>query len=190
MTTKSEFNIVATKPVQGAVLWSRVTHYKPIAAVHNSDLEYVIPGDSKTYVYLNIHMMIRRKLVHLDGSNFDPDDHTLLVNNLLHSLFSQCSVTLNGVSVSAFKDLYKNWEYLETLLTYGQDASRSHLTNVFWYLDDGDILAKDAPSDFSNRGYHARWKLKGQSSEIELYGRIHGDRSTCRSCSYQACNYR
>jgi hypothetical protein len=52
-TTKSEFDIFEKKPVQGAVLWSRVTHYKPIAPVDQSDLEYVIPGDSETYVDLN-----------------------------------------------------------------------------------------------------------------------------------------
>jgi hypothetical protein len=158
-TTKSEFDIFAKKPVQGAVLWSRVTHYKPIAPVDQSDLEYVIPGDSETYVDLNIHMKIRGKLVRPDGSNLDSDDSTSVVNNLLHSLFSQCSVTLNGVSVSASKDLYNYRAYLETLLTYGQDASHSHLTNAFWYLDDGDLLAKDKPSYSSNRGYHARWKF-------------------------------
>jgi hypothetical protein len=103
-TTKSEFAIFAKKPVQGAVLWSRITHYKPIAPVEQLDLEYVIPGDSDTYVDLNIHM-IRGLLVHAYGSNFDSDNHTSVVNNLLHSLFSQCSVTLNSVSVSASKDL-------------------------------------------------------------------------------------
>ena len=161
--------------MQGAVLWSRATLYKPIAPVDQSDLEYVISGDSQTYVDPNIHMMIRGNLVHPDESNFDSDDHTSVVNNLLLSLLSKCSITLNGVSISASKDLYNYRVYLERLLTYGQDASRSHLTNAFCYLDVGDFLAKDPPSDSSKRGYHARWKLTRQSSEIELYRRIHGD---------------
>ena len=86
-------------------------------------------------------MMIRGKLVHADGTNLHSDDSTSVVNNLLHSLFSQCTVTGNGVSISASKDLYYNYRvYLETSFTYGQDASPSHLTKAFWYLDDGDLL--------------------------------------------------
>ena len=59
----------------------------------------VIPGYGETYVDLDIHMSVRGKLVALDGSALDPADNTTVVNNLLHSLFSQCNVTLNGVSV-------------------------------------------------------------------------------------------
>ena len=126
--------------MQCAVQWSLFTHYKPIAPVDQSDLEYVIPCDH-TYVDLDIHMMIRGKLVHADGSNLHSDDNTSVVNNLLHSLFSQCIVTRNGVSISASKDLSYNYRvYLETSFTYGQDASPSHLTKAFWYLDDGDLL--------------------------------------------------
>ena len=117
------------------------------APVDQSGLEYVIPGDSETYVDLNIHMMIRGKLVHPGGSKFDSDDNTSVVNNPLHALFSQCSVTLNGVSVSASKDLYNYRAYPEPLLTYRQVASHSHLTVAFWYFDDGDLLAKDRPSN-------------------------------------------
>jgi hypothetical protein len=76
-------------------------------------------------------MMIRGKLVRPDGSSLDSDDHTSVVKNLLHCLFSQRSVTLNGVSVSTSKNLHNYRAYLEMLLTYGQDASHSHLTNAF-----------------------------------------------------------
>ena len=41
-----------------------------------------------------------------DGSALDLVDNTSVVNNLLLSLFSQCSVCLNAVSVSSSKDLY------------------------------------------------------------------------------------
>jgi hypothetical protein len=67
-TTRSEFDIFAKRPVQTSVLWSRVTHYKPIAPVDQSDLEFVVPGDAETYVDLEIHMSVRGKLVAQDGS--------------------------------------------------------------------------------------------------------------------------
>ena len=44
--TKSEFDMFAKKPVQSAVLGTRVSQYKPIAPVDQSDIEFIIPGDN------------------------------------------------------------------------------------------------------------------------------------------------
>ena len=114
---RSEFDIFVRRPVLTAVLSSRVTHNKPIAPVDQSDLELAIPGDAETYMNLDIHMSMRQRLVALEVSSLHPEDSTTVVNNLLHSLFIQCSVTLNGVSVSSSKDFYNYRAYLETPLT-------------------------------------------------------------------------
>jgi len=66
-----------------------------------------------------------------------------VTNNFLHSLFSQCSIALNGVTITQATELYNYRSYFETLLTYGTDAAATHLTNAFWYLDDGDLLPSD-----------------------------------------------
>jgi hypothetical protein len=154
-TTRSEFDIFVKKPVQSAVLWSRVTHYKPVAAVDQSDLEFHIPSDLETYVDLGIHLSVRGKLLAHDGSTPDAADSTSVVNNLLHSLLSQCSVTLNEVSVSSSKDLYNYRAYLETLLTYVRDAADTHLTNASWYTDTGNFQAQAPVADTLNMGYQA-----------------------------------
>jgi hypothetical protein len=90
--------------VQSAVLFSRVTHYKPIVPVDQSDLEFVILGDADTYIDLDIHMSVQGKLVTQDGSALDLADSNTVVNNHLHSLFRQCNVTLNWVTVSSCMD--------------------------------------------------------------------------------------
>ena len=101
-------------------------------------------------------------------------DSTSVVKNLLQSLFSQCSVTMNWVSVSSSKDLYNYRAYLETLLTYGHYAKQTHRTSTLWYTDQGDFMAYNPPDD-TNRVYHARWLLIYKSAEIEMYCRVHGD---------------
>jgi hypothetical protein len=60
--TKSEFDIFANKPVQSAVLGTRVAQYKPAAPVDQSDIEFVIPGD-ESYIDMNIRIMVHGKLV-------------------------------------------------------------------------------------------------------------------------------
>ena len=78
-----------------------------------------------------------------DGTNLDATDFTVGTNNFSHSLFSQCNFALNGTTITPATDLYNYRSYFETILTYGSDAAASHLTNAFWYLDDGDILPCD-----------------------------------------------
>jgi len=59
---------------------------------------------------------------------------------------------------------------------YGSDATTSHLTNAFWYLDNGDILRCDpTAANAKNKGFITRWDRIKQSKEVELYGRIHSD---------------
>jgi hypothetical protein len=98
---RTEFDVFAQKPVQEAVLETTKTEYKPIASVGKSDLEFVIPGDNETYMDLDIKLFIRGKLINGDGTDFDATDFTAGTNNFLHSLFSQCSISLNGVSVTS-----------------------------------------------------------------------------------------
>jgi hypothetical protein len=143
--------------------------------VDQSDLEFVIPGDAETYVDLVIHMSVLGKLVAQERSALESTDNTTVVNNLLHSLFSQCSVSLNGFSVSSSKNLYNYKEYLETIINYGHDASHSHLTNAFWYSYEVDFSAHNPPNKATNRGYQTRWKLTNNTAEIEMCGRVHGD---------------
>jgi hypothetical protein len=114
----SEFDIFASKPVQPSVQETTEFAYKALASVEQSDLEFLIPADSDTYIDLNIKLYIQGKLVKEDGKDLDATDHTSVTNNLLHSLFSQCNVTLNGISITQASELYPYRSYLETILTY------------------------------------------------------------------------
>ena len=102
-----------------------------------------------------------------------------MANNLLHTLFEQCNVSLNGVTITHSADLYHYRAYLETLLTYGNEAAESHLTNAFWYRDTGDMGVCD-PSKTeilpaTNTGYLSRCdRIKG-GKEVEMVGRLHTD---------------
>ena len=111
----SEFDIFTHRPVQTSVLGTTRVAYKPLAPVSQGDLEFSIPASSDTYIDPNIYLYVRCKLVQEDGTDFkDETDKTAVVNNLLHSLFSQCNVQLNGVPITQASDLYNYRAYLET----------------------------------------------------------------------------
>jgi len=152
-----------------------VVHYKPIATVDQNDLEFLIPGDTETYIDLDIKLFFRCKIFGADGKDLDASVFTAGTNNFLHSLFGQCSISLNGVNITPASQLYPYRSYLQSLLIYGSDAANSHLTNAYWYLD-GDVLAGDPTSGSTkNKRVVKRWERKKQSKVIELYDSLHAD---------------
>ena len=172
----TEFDIFAHKPVQTAILETNVVHYTPIATVDQNDLEFLIPGDNETYIDLDIKLYVKGKLIGVDGKDLDATDFTAGTNNFLHSLFNQCSISLNGVNITPASELYSYRSYLEALLTYGSDAANSNLTNAYWYLDEGDVLAGDPTStSIKNKGFIKIWERQKQSKGTELYGRLYAD---------------
>jgi len=160
----SEFDILGPKPVESAILGTDVVHYKPIATVDQNDLEFFIPDDSETYIDLDIKLFVRGKIIGADAKDLDPSDFTSGTNNFLNSLFSQSSISLNGVNITPASELYPYRSYLESLLIYGSDAANSHLTNAYWNLDEGDVLAGDPTSDsIKNEGFVKRWERQNRA---------------------------
>jgi len=102
----SEFHIFAHKTFQTSVLGTIETAYKPIAPVDQNDLEFLIPADKDKYIRLDSQLHVQGKLVSSSGNNVDASDHTAVTNNLLHSLFSQCTVVLNGTTVTQLSEHY------------------------------------------------------------------------------------
>jgi hypothetical protein len=102
----SDFDVSASKPVQSSVHETTEVAYKPIASIEQTDLEFLIPADSDTYIDLNIENYIRGKLAKEGGKGLEATDHTAVTNNLINSLFSQCTVSLNGISITQASELY------------------------------------------------------------------------------------
>jgi len=92
----TEFDIFAPKPRQIAVEGNFETIYKSIASVDQIDIEFLIPGDSETHIDLDLKLYIKGKLLKEDNTVLGDTDYTNGINNLLHSFFSQCSISLNG----------------------------------------------------------------------------------------------
>ena len=59
------------------------TIYKPIASVDKTDIEFLIPADSDTYIDPNVKLFIRGKLVKNDGADLAETDYVAGINNLL-----------------------------------------------------------------------------------------------------------
>jgi hypothetical protein len=171
----SEFYIFASKPLQESVLETTELLYKPIALIVQSDFEFLIPSDIEPYIDRDIKFYSRGKLTTKDGTPLENKDLRPVTNNFLHSLFSQCSVSINGTTITEATELYNYRSFLETILKSSSDAAATRLNSAFWYIDNGDMLPCDPSSEATNKGFVTRWNLTNQSQEIEMYGKIHND---------------
>jgi len=173
-SVSSEFDIFAHSPIQTSVLGTVETVYKPIAPVDQNDLEFLTPSVSDTYIDLDIKLYVRGKLVSGSGKDVNLIDTTALANNLLHSLFSQCTVTLNSFSVTQSNEHNDYRSYLETYQTYGTDAATSHLSNTYWYLDKRGMQPCDSMVEtqtaMTNKGIIASWTRLSKSKDVQLFG--------------------
>ncbi|XP_037906181.1 uncharacterized protein F54H12.2-like [Hermetia illucens] len=179
---KSELDLFSNSLIQSNILKTEEVAYKPIASLDNSTvLEFISLGHGDTYRDLSsIYLRLKVQLIKLkDGKEelYEKGGTPVgLVNNVMHSLFRQCTIQLNGKPIAQTDHNYQYRAYIENLLNYGSNTAKTHLESVGWYLDENemDIIENGKPED-SNSGYIKRSKLLAGSSVVEFMGKVHGD---------------
>lgn len=175
---KSELDLFKPRHVQTSILKTEEVPYKPLTSLENqSVIEFSCQGHGDTYLDLSsINLRLKIQLVNGDGTALKVDakgevgDGPGCVNNILHSLFRQVNVSLNGKTVNSADGNYSYRSYIETLLNYGEDAAKTHLELNGWYSDDGEM---DKYAE--NAGWVKRAEILKNSGVVELYGKIHAD---------------
>ena len=71
----TEFDLFERKARQDGCLETTETIYKPIASVDQTDIAFLIPADSDTYIDPNLKLFIRGKLVKNDGTDLAETDY-------------------------------------------------------------------------------------------------------------------
>ena len=127
----------------------------------------------------NVMLYVRAKIVRNNNGDLAADSTSAPVNLLLHSMFSQVDVSLNGTLISSSTNTYPYRSMLETLLSYGEDAKKSQLTAELFYKDDAgnmeETVVVGAGNRTPNAGLQKRRALITQSREFDMMGRIHSD---------------
>ena len=88
----------------------------------------------------NVLLYVRAKIVKNNNEDLAAAATSAPVNLLLHSMFSQVDVTLNGTLISSSTNTYPYRSMLETLLSYGEDAKKSQLTSELFYKDEASNM--------------------------------------------------
>ena len=169
-------------PTQMVIEDSEYVEYRPFGGLNASGpIEFVIPGTGTKYLDINnTQLYIKAKITKADGSDCDEAEDAekvAPVNLLLHSMFSQVDVALNGKLISDSTPTYPYRAMLETLLNYDKEAKDTHLQSQLYFKDSAshmdfhDLTA----SSVSNHGLKMRFDKTKGSRVFEMMGPIHAD---------------
>ncbi len=175
---KSELDLFRPRTLQTNILKTEEVIYRPLSSLENqSVIEFVCNGNSDTYIDLSsIHLRIKMQLLKGDGKPHVKEATGVtstqggVINNMLHSLFRNVSVSLNNKTINSNDGNYAYRAYVETLLNYGEDACKTHLELAGWYTDN-----KNLDTFAGLDGFIKRKTLLVNSNVVELYGKVHAD---------------
>ena len=114
---KSGLEIFLKLSIQTSIVNSHTVRYKPIVPADNpAQMKFNRSGHSDFYIDLtSVRSLLCIKRVKTDGSHLTIADANTFgcVSNLLHSMFSSLSVSLNGKPVTLHESNYNFKVYLE-----------------------------------------------------------------------------
>ena len=98
---KSKLDLFSVPPIQTSVENGNWIEYHPLTTVDDSPIEFDINGTGKDYIDLaNTMLLVRAKIINMDGTDIADADPIGPVNLWLHSPFSQVDISLNGTQVT------------------------------------------------------------------------------------------
>lgn len=178
--TKSEIDLFTVPPLNTSMERGGYVNYLPVSSItEQGPLEFNINGSNEEYIDLGrTYLYLKVQVTTNDGANLEADAKVGPVNLFFHSLFSQVNVHLRDALVSPSVNTYPYKAYLETLLSYGEDAKNTQLTSELWCADQGNFNNHDpyqGADDLKNIGLARRATYIAGSKNLEMMGRIHSD---------------
>ena len=174
---RSELDLFSLPPTQTAVDGSQWVEHSPVSTITSSSpIEFIVSGSGEDYMDLN-NTLLEVKACIKTTNNSPVDVAVALINNTLHSLFSQIDVSLNDVNVSSATTTYPYRAYIETHLNYGTDAKISRLQAAMYFIDDNLTVSNPIPDSSSarNMGLKRRHGICTAKPTFDMIGPLHVD---------------
>lgn len=144
----------------------------PDAILFEFELEAM--GDS--FLQLNsIFVYTKFKVVREDGKDLKGDDHVAPINGIGNAMFRGITVTLNEKDFSTNSAQNVPYQsHLETLFSYNEEASKSHLKCAGWDMDTPGYY-EDMALLGNNKGFVERAKWIRESKVVETCSTLSHD---------------
>ena len=184
ITAIPELDFYARTPVQNSIESTYEEEIRPISQLNSGGhYEFIIHNAINEYVKLNettLYIRFRVRLIHKNNTAITAADwnSVSVVNNLLHSLWSQIDLSIGESQVTTSLQTYPYRAYFETILKSTPHARRTYKIGQMY--DEEDLSSTpDALND--TRKNIIKHKTSDTTTEIslgaaiELQGKLHLD---------------
>ena len=168
---KSELDLFSLPLTQESIQSGYWVEFKPVASLTDTaPIEFNVSGSGDDYIDLaNTFLHVQAKIVRANGQPLTAEDNVGPVNYWLNSLFSQIDVSMNDTMITSSNNTYPYRALLEALLSFGEEAKKTHLTSALWYKDE------EMESLTENPGFTARKAYSNLSKTVDMMGKLHLD---------------
>src|SRR5882757_11265124 len=179
ITAIPELDFYARTPVQNSVEATYEEEIRPIAQLNSGGhYEFLIHNALNEYIRLNettLYIRFRVKLTHKNNTTITANDWTKVsvVNNLLHSLWSQIDLSIGESQVTSSLQTYPYRAYLETILNSTPRGRQTYLKTQLFSEEDLSTNANAVNTERTNLIKHATGDNVDVSvgAAIELQGK-------------------
>ena len=166
-------NIFSPPNYQNEVFGSEYITVRPdIAITDTGPIDFILK-DNKEYLDLSeTTLYLEVKVVNADGTAIVPatdKDDVAIINNAMHSIFSDVSLYLNGKQVDGGDDLYHLKAYMSTVFKFSDKAEKGQLFATGFIKDDAHYMDSAKSTSFLKR---KAWTANGAIRKF--YGKLHG----------------
>ena len=142
----------------------------PIYSPNGPMLEFEVAGDRNNFIDLQkIFLEVKCKIVQSSEADLKYDataaaditktDSPYFCNNVLHSLFSDCTVSANGLKISNANGNYAHKSFIETEFSHNKDAKNTRLACQGYSYEENPGTLSTAES------FGTHWLLLCQKEE-------------------------
>ena len=168
---KSELDYSPPKLLQSDIEYEYFADLTPKnTIIPGNPLLFEIEGSSDFVDLSRTALSVQIKLTDTDGGDITAESKCAPVNNVLHSLFSQVTVTMRDSVISHPNNNYSYRAYIENLLNYSSASKETWMKNFGFHQDEAGKFDLE-----SNGALAARGKKLIEGGILALKGRLHTD---------------
>lgn len=175
---KTELDLFTVADTQTSLESAAYCEYHPVTSITDgASIEFDVSGTGEDYLDLNNTMLhVKAKIVQEDGTTAIPADDVIApVNYLLHAMFQQVEIYLNGTQISNSNSNYPYRAIIEALLSYGGDSKKTQMAAAGFESDQADRMDSVLTTDAGNAGFKNRKTRARESRVFDMIGRLHAD---------------
>jgi len=174
---KSELDLFADPQVQISHVDGRWVENLPTGNYSDdisSPIIFQIAGSEQGYIDLaNSYIKFRFQIVGPSGELLDDTAKVGCINLCAQTVFNQVEFFMNDKQVSEGTSCYAYRAIMETMLSYSEDAKRTHLQGSLFIKDTPTATPAEQCDQEKNAGMFLRGKYA--KTGVDVFGRLHID---------------